>query len=133
MHRLRCGVVILALLAASAAWSAEAPDLSGAELYQLFCASCHGVKAHGDGPVARSLKPKVPDLTRIAQRNGGVYPADKVERIVDGRDLRVAHGTADMPVWGWEFYAYKYEDPERRIHVKQLIDRLVAYLASVQR
>lgn len=127
-------VVILALLAAVAeSRAAEAPDMSGRELYRQFCASCHGAKAHGDGPVAQSLKSKVPDLTRIASRQGGAFPAESVRRTISGLDVRAAHGTHDMPVWGWEFYAYKGDDPARRKRVDELIARLVDYLASIQK
>jgi mono/diheme cytochrome c family protein len=31
---------------------------NGAKLYAQFCASCHGPKGHGDGPVAGTLNPK---------------------------------------------------------------------------
>jgi hypothetical protein len=111
----------------------EAPDLSGPELYQHFCASCHGVKARGNGPVARTLKAKVPDLTRVAARNGGIYPAEQVRQTVDGMRLRDAHGTRDMPVWGWQFYAIDGEDPVRRERAAEFIRRLVDYVASIQR
>lgn len=35
----------------------------GAELYQTWCASCHGETGQGDGPVAQTLNPKPADLT----------------------------------------------------------------------
>ncbi|MEQ1579532.1 MAG: c-type cytochrome [Steroidobacteraceae bacterium] len=125
--------VVAALLAGASAHADEAPDLSGAELYQHFCASCHGQKARGNGPVARTLKVRVPDLTRIAARNGGAYPVEQVRQIIDGSGLRDAHGTRDMPVWGWQFYAFEGEDPVRRERVAELIGRMVDYLASIQR
>lgn len=37
---------------------------SGASLYRENCASCHGAKGAGDGPVAAKLKPKPSDLTK---------------------------------------------------------------------
>jgi mono/diheme cytochrome c family protein len=110
----------------------EAPDMSGAELFQVFCASCHGKDARGDGPVAKTLKPTVPDLTRIAARNGGKFPAERVRETIDGQDIPRAHGTRAMPVWGWDFYAINREDRVRRERVKELIERLVKYLASIQ-
>lgn len=129
----RYGLMMSALLLASCVHADEAPDLSGSELYQHFCASCHGLKARGNGPVARTLKAKVPDLTRIAARNGGTYPAEQVRETIDGMRLRDAHGTRDMPVWGWQFYAIDGEDPVRRERAAEFIRRLVDYLASVQR
>jgi mono/diheme cytochrome c family protein len=106
--------------------------MSGAELYREFCASCHGVKGQGNGPVASSLRQKVPDLTLIAKRRGGRFPAEEVHRIVDGRSIPRAHGSAEMPVWGWEFYGFAGEDATRRRSVAELIDQLVGYLQSIQ-
>lgn len=126
-------LVSMALLAATGSHADEAEDMSGAELYKTFCSSCHGARARGNGPVARTLKAKVPDLTRIAARNGGRFPAMQVRETIDGSKLRDAHGTRDMPVWGWQFYAFEGEDPVRRARAAEFIDRLVAYLASIQR
>ena len=123
----------IALMASSAGYCGEAPDLSGAQLFAQFCASCHGATAHGDGPVAATLRPHVPDLTRIAVRRGGAFPAEEVRRIIDGQALQAAHGTREMPVWGWEFYGYRGEDPARRRRVEELLGRLVDYLRSIQR
>ena len=110
----------------------EALDMSGAELYQVFCASCHGSQARGDGPVASTLKPSVPDLTRIAARNGGTFPTQRVRETIDGQNVPRVHGTRAMPVWGWDFYAINRPDPARRERANELIDRLVDYLASIQ-
>ncbi len=123
----------LMMIAPALLFADAAPDMSGAELYQTFCASCHGPQAHGDGPVAPSLKVQVPDLTRITQRHGGQFPADLVTRMIDGREFRAAHGTHDMPVWGQEFYGYTGNDPVRRARSDELIARMVEYLRSVQR
>lgn len=123
----------LALAACASSQAHEPPELSGAELYQHFCASCHGVAARGDGPVAASLNVPVSDLTRIAARNGGRFSSERVRRRIDGQTVTPAHGTSAMPVWGWELYAFKGEDPARRQRVAELVESLVAYLASIQR
>lgn len=44
------------------------PD--GAVVYQDYCAVCHGVLGRGDGPAAKFLDTPVPDLSRIAIRDG---------------------------------------------------------------
>jgi mono/diheme cytochrome c family protein len=111
----------------------EAPDLSGAQLYQDFCAMCHGSNAHGSNPGGQALNAKVPDLTLLAAHNHGVFPAEEVHRIIDGRSIRTGHGTRQMPVWGSEFYGYEGEDATRRARVAHLIDQLVEYLRTVQR
>lgn len=109
-------------------------QMSGLEMYQSFCASCHGVGAEGDGPVAPLVKIRVPDLTRIAQRDGGEFPTEDVRRTIDGRFDRPAHGPRDMPVWGWQFYRSETpNDPAERARVDALIERLVQYLRSIQK
>ena len=126
-------IATIAIAATATCVADEAPNMSGAELYRVFCASCHGATAHGDGPVAATLKPQVPDLTRIASRNGGTYPTERVRAMIDGQSVPRAHGTRAMPVWGWDFYAVTGEDPPRRNRVAELIDRLVEYLRTIQR
>lgn len=111
----------------------EAPEMSGAELFRTFCASCHGAQARGDGPVAEVLRTPPADLTTIAARNGGVFPRDRVRERIDGQQQIGAHGTREMPIWGWELYAFRGEDAARRKHVAELIDRVVEYLATIQR
>ena len=32
-------------------------------------------------------------------RNGGVFPSERLRRIIDGRDV-ASHGDREMPVWG---------------------------------
>jgi cytochrome c5 len=123
----------IALAGSAGTHAHEVPDFAGAELYQHFCASCHGLAARGDGPVAASIKSKVPDLTRIAARHGGTFPTQQVRQKIDGQISMPAHGPRNMPVWGWEFYAIQGEDPARRERVVALIARLVDYLESMQR
>lgn len=108
-------------------------ELSGVELYQRLCSSCHGVQARGDGPIAPLIKIGVPDLTQLARREGGEFPAADVARTIDGRFERPAHGPRDMPVWGWQLYdSTSSNDSAERARVDAMIDRLVAYLRSVQ-
>ena len=113
--------------------SRQAPVQSGADLYQANCATCHGMQAHGDGPTAASLDIPVPDLTRIAARNGGEFPAEKVFRIIDGQWEIPAHGTRPMPLWGYEFFGEEGDDESEHREATRKVDSLVAYLASLQR
>ncbi len=130
------GVLAIASVAAfttvAVCQAGEATVSSGADLYREFCATCHGANAHGDGPVAPSLKQKVPDLTLLTRRHGGTFPREEIHRIIDGRSTPRVHGSADMPVWGWEFYGFEGEDAVRRQRVAELIDQLVGYLQSIQ-
>jgi mono/diheme cytochrome c family protein len=127
---------LAAVIAASAlSVSAEAEDLatySGPELFRVYCASCHGADGKGGGPVASSLRVEMPDLTQIARRQGGQFPAEQVRRIIDGRKTLPPHGTRDMPVWGSAFRAAAANDPQSQAQSDRLIDLLVQYLRSIQ-
>lgn len=130
------GAVLSLLLAACASQPTqrELTQMSGLEMYESLCASCHGAGGAGDGPVAPLIKIHVPDLTRIAHRQGGEFPAEDVHRTIDGRFDHPAHGPRDMPVWGWQFYRSEtMNDPAERARVDALIDRLVDYLRTIQR
>ena len=139
MRPTRCFAGVLTLVALGGCTSTVVDDrpvtaLSGAELYERLCSSCHGATAHGDGPVAPLIKTGVPDLTLMAQRSSGEFPADGVRGVIDGRSERPAHGPRDMPVWGWQLYdPSARSDDAAREQVDGVIDRLVSYLQSVQR
>lgn len=124
------------VLLAACATSRQPPiqARSGMELYQQLCSSCHGTEGHGDGPVAPLIKIRVPDLTRLAFRDGGEFPGEDVRLIIDGRSDRRAHGPRDMPVWGWQLYDSSNPDDTRaRAQTDAVIARLVDYLQSIQR
>jgi mono/diheme cytochrome c family protein len=72
----------------------------GSDLFATHCASCHGVDARGDGPAALALRTPPTDLTRLAVRNGGVFPESSTAMLIDGRFDLPAHGSREMPIWG---------------------------------
>ena len=127
-------VSCLALAGAALAFDAVTlEDYSGAELFDRFCASCHGSAARGDGPVAASLNVAVPDLTMIAARYGE-FPAMSIRDVIDGRGIdRRAHGTREMPVWGYEFWIEEGGDVTAQRAVREAINKLVEYLRDLQR
>jgi mono/diheme cytochrome c family protein len=104
----------------------------GAALYRIHCASCHGAKGTGDGPVAEALVKKPTDLTALARRPGGEFPRERVRSAIDGRTLVSAHGAREMPVWGLSF-AESGRDAARPGEVESEIEALVRYLATIQR
>jgi mono/diheme cytochrome c family protein len=135
---LRSMGVSLVLLALPALVAAQDPakkpplvieSMAGKDLFLFYCGSCHGADARGRGPVASALKSAPADLTRIAMRNGGVFPRDRITAFVSKGGTQVpAHGTPDMPVWGPIFTGL---DPsEARTKVR--IENLVAYVESLQ-
>jgi mono/diheme cytochrome c family protein len=70
--------------------------------YVQFCVPCHGIAAKGDGPLAQSFNPPPTDLTRLADRNGGLFPLVKVYDAIDGTTV-TAHDGRDMPLPGMVF------------------------------
>ena len=103
--------ILLGCIACNA-FAADDVSKSGKELYERYCASCHGVTGLGDGPVSHSLRVEVPDLTRFAQRHGDFFDRDAVERIIDGRHVIGAHGSRTMPVWGEDLSKAQIGDPD---------------------
>lgn len=130
--RLAIGLAMLSVLSLRVACAEELSGYTGAQLYQRFCASCHGTHAAGNGPVASFFKIAPPDLTQLTHRNGGQFPEERVRKIIDGRSSVLPHGTRSMPVWGFEFAAAAGNTDAAREQSKALIDRLVDYLRSIQ-
>jgi mono/diheme cytochrome c family protein len=113
--------------------TAQSPERGehGSSIFRTYCASCHGETGRGDGPLAQSLRRPPPDLTGIAARHQGVFPAEKVYRIIDGRERVPGHGGPDMPVWGDAFM--RSGEATTRESVNTKIRRLVEFLDSIQR
>jgi len=87
----------------SAAFAQEKKFDLGKHEYDSNCATCHGIKGKGDGPYKPYLIKSPPDLTGLSKKNGGVFPLEKVESIIDGRQEIGAHGPRNMPIWGTEY------------------------------
>ena len=103
-------------------------SMYGPDLYRHYCATCHGRDGKGHGPAASALKVPPPDLTVIARREKGAFPADHVKAIVRGGTAVAAHGSGEMPVWGPIFHALDPSDAR----VTARIDALVTHIASIQ-
>jgi mono/diheme cytochrome c family protein len=114
---------------ASAEESTEAQ--AGHNLYSEHCEVCHGLRGHGDGPLAEELRVAPADLTIIAQRRGGVFPESEMREIIDGRRKVRAHGPANMPLWG-EVFAQQRAGGTHEIEVRDKVQSLVDYLKSIQ-
>ena len=68
--------------------------------FLLNCASCHGTDAKGSGPQSAKLHIKPADLTVLAKRNHGRFDPGAVYQMIDGRNVRLSHHNAEMPIWG---------------------------------
>jgi mono/diheme cytochrome c family protein len=102
-------------------------ELSGKEMFKAYCASCHGEDAKGHGPAAIALKAAPPDLTLLAKRNKGKFPADYVNTVVVHGVNTPAHGSTDMPIWGPVFVGL---NDQRLIILK--VNKLSEYLETLQ-
>ena|SRR5690349_5540488 len=128
----RMGVWIAALLicVSSAAQSQKAPrpeatqlidSIQGPALFRAYCAVCHGADGKGGGPMAKSLKVKVQDLTRMATHNGGKFPLERVQKIISGeQEVPNGHGTREMPVWGPIFSQIAWDQDVGQLRVYNL-------------
>jgi mono/diheme cytochrome c family protein len=116
---------------------AETPNAmlvaQGEQVFLQYCAPCHGADATGHGPAAAALIKRPADLTRLAERRGGEFPAADVAAYIDGRFEVTAHGTREMPIWGVRL---REELPEGGLSeeiVRGQITMLVDYLKTIQR
>ena len=103
-------------------------SFSPAEMYQTWCASCHGVTGKGDGPAATALKQAPTDLTQLSKKNSGRFPTQRVRDFIEGNAADAAHGSREMPVWGQVF---------RRIDASSTavgyrVNSLAAYIEGLQ-
>lgn len=129
---------LLALVATapSARGDEQKPEYSpfaGKQTYKTYCMNCHGVEGKGDGYLADSLKQVPTDLTALAEKNGGTFPADRVMAVIDGREAVRLHGTREMPIWGDALLWPEEESPERRAHVERKLGELVAFVETLQK
>jgi hypothetical protein len=103
----------------------------------MYCADCHGEDGRGEGSKIFGLSRPPPDLTTLKARNGGVFPRDRLLRIIDGREDIKDHGDREMPVWGDWFKMEAEEglggaegDEET---IRKRINRLIDFLETLQR
>jgi mono/diheme cytochrome c family protein len=102
---------------------------SGEEMYNTYCAVCHGKDGKGKGPAADAMKVPPPDLTILSKNNNGSYPSLKVSAIIRGEQALPAHGSKDMPVWGNLFWKMSQGHESE---VQQRIANLNKYVEGMQ-
>src|SRR5215471_14364409 len=148
VSRLTCLLAILALVCtmtaiaqtAPAAPQATKPEIkhvpaaytdpsSGKEMYNAYCASCHGADGKGNGPAAPALKVSPTNLTLMTARNHGSFPETHVAAVLQGDAMTPAHGSKDMPVWGPIFHSM---GGHSQAQVQLRIRNLTNYLESIQ-
>ena len=105
--------------------------VDGPSIFRNYCAACHGLDGRGQGPVSKALKQEVPDLTRLAQRNDGAFPAIHVRTTIlfGADDLLPAHGSKGMPIWGAIFHEIEFDRDLGNVR----LENVTKYLESIQR
>lgn len=124
--------------------SAQTVDASKYE-YLASCAPCHGEDGKGKGPLSTQLKTPPADLTLLAKKNNGIFPINDIYQTIDGRSVVIAHGTREMPIWGYRYapdlnmaaspnasdmFVNPNFDPERIVRLRILA--VVDYLSRIQ-
>jgi mono/diheme cytochrome c family protein len=134
----RGGVWVAAVVFVGSASADSAPGYDpmmaelGKPIFQRYCTSCHGPGGRGNGPTAVTLRKPPADLTAIAKRRGGEFPAGEIAQFIDGRFAMPAHGSREMPVWGERFGADIPDSDSAESIARGNIATLVEYLKSIQ-
>jgi mono/diheme cytochrome c family protein len=102
---------------------------SGKEMFESYCAVCHGTDGKGGGPAASALKVAPTNLSSLSKNNGGKYPSLKVSAAIRGDADVTAHGTKEMPVWGSLF---RDLSQGHEGEVQQRVNNLTKYIESLQ-
>ena len=138
-HQMLCGCVLLlatggSLYALAQTTGPRNPplvirSLAGRDLFQSYCATCHGRDGKGNGPVVAALRVPPPDLTLLARHNSGTFPRERVEAFVtnDGNVPTPAHGSSEMPVWGPVFHGLDASDTLMRIRIGNVVEYIESF------
>jgi len=95
---------------------------SGKEMFNAYCAVCHGAGGKGDGPAAKALNKAPANLTQLAAKNDNKFPDAVVSRYIAGDDAVAAHGTRDMPMWGQVFHSMGSSAAVDQLRIRNLTD-----------
>jgi len=127
-------VILVALAIASSVLPAA--DLQGTvegeQLFRIYCSSCHGITARGDGPAAAELKSLPRDLTLYSLNGGGEFPRQELMRRIAGIEQTPGHRSGAMPLWGIAF-RQTGSDADQQEEVMARIRKLVDYLETIQK
>lgn len=135
---IRFGLMALGflLMAAMTLVSAGAQGQTlGKQEFVRNCASCHGTGGRGNGPLAKFMTVGPADLTELTARNDGEFPLYTVVQIIDGRDMKGAHGSRAMPIWGDRFDVEAGETfgaYGAEVNIRVRILELIHYIRSLQ-
>ncbi|SMX32767.1 c-type cytochrome [Actibacterium lipolyticum] len=127
-----CPIATLSIMLCSLPVAAQ--ETASGVLFRDHCATCHGLTARGDGPMAAILAIPATDLTQLAAVNGGVFPLSDVISKIDGTVEVLAHG-GPMPIFGHalEGESVPLDGPDGSVtSTTAEIMAIATWLASVQ-
>jgi mono/diheme cytochrome c family protein len=109
----------------------------GQKEYEVQCSLCHGMDGKGDGVFNQVLKVVPPDLTVLTKKNGGLFPAERISSVIDGRVEIASHGPRDMPIWGKRYAINAAEHfvdfpYAQEAYIRARVLLLVEYLSRIQ-
>ena len=109
------------------------PVDAGKEMYNSYCASCHGLDGKGYGPAAPALSKGVPDLTLLAAQNRGQYPKYKVTTALSKfSESHYLGARSEMPDWYKAFVSLDRSCPFKA-HVRAMsISKHIQTLQTVK-
>jgi hypothetical protein len=75
------------------------------------------------------LKHAVPDLTRLKKRQKGVFPAQYVREVIEGKEPQTpSHVNREMPIWGPIFHQVEWDQDLGEVR----LDAITNYVESIQ-
>jgi mono/diheme cytochrome c family protein len=102
-------------------------SLTGKDTFLAYCAPCHGREGAGDGPVAPALRIPPGDLRVLSAKKG--FAREAVVAFVTGTGRPIAaHGTSEMPIWGFIFRGLDPSDARVNVRLQNVVD----YIESLQ-
>jgi len=107
---------------------ANVDPTSGAQMYQSYCASCHGTQGKGNGPAVEFLKTPPPDLTRLSLINGGEYPEARVLARLRRSPHSGSEASLTMPDWDRLFRSL--HSGQSQVNLREY--NLTTYIQSLQ-
>lgn len=101
---------------------------SGAQMYQSYCASCHGAQGKGNGPAVEFLQTPAPDLTKLSLMNGGEYPEARVFAKLRHSSPSGSEASLTMPDWDRLFR--NLHSNQSQVNLREY--NLTTYIQSLQ-
>ena len=101
--------------------------------YMHSCSACHGMDGKGEGSISGYLNVALPDLTKLQENNGGVFPVTAIFKTIENGPG--PHGTRDMPAWGQRLKMRAEADPDfvkAQEYTRLRILALIEYLSTIQ-